>query len=310
MRLAEEGSKMKQKRVVLTTIILASICLTLGAANFISLVEAPVSTGTIKIIKNAVPDFNRKFWFEGDLKQKFVTAYSGYRFSLTDYPSKTNYKLFEDIPAGVYIVLEDEDRWWKLVDVVISGDVDGESVWTPGTSYVTIDLDPGETIVVTFVNKPKITPEWKITYLGYEILDDLNFKFTYHVQSTKKYAISYWGLYCCCLDDTVRVVDASEKYEVQDHWIKFDEGYKGDEGREVWFVLHVEYYTPCRIGDTTYYIKGAQIAMQGTITGPTCGPGNTPERSSGITGVIISMAAALGLIVATNKKFVAITVEK
>ena len=298
-----------KKALVLALTLIVGLCLLLPATNFIPSTSAQ-ETGTIKIIKNAVPDFNRKFWFSGDLRQKFSAGNMGNRISLTDYPSKTNYVLFGDIPAGEYIVVEDGDKWWKLVDVVISGDDDEGSVWTSGTNYVIIDLDPGETIEVTFVNEPKITPEWEIEYRGVEILDDLNFKFTYHVQSTKKYAISYWGLHCCCLGDTVKVVDASEEYEVLDHWIKFTEGYEGDEGREVWFVLQVEYYTPCRIGETTYYIKGAQVAKQGTITGPTCGPGNTPERSSGITGAFIPFVAALGLIAATNKKFVSITVEK
>jgi hypothetical protein len=299
-----------KKTLVLALTIIVGLCLLLPATNSIPSTSAQ-ETGTIKIIKDAVPDYNRKFWFTGDLRHKFARASVHVRkFSLIDHPSKTNYKVFKDIPAEDYIVVEEKDKWWKLVDVVISGDEDEDSVWTPGTYHVIIDLDPGETIEVTFVNKPKITPEWEITYLGYEVLDDLNIKFKYHVQSTKKYAIGYWGLHCCCLSDTISVVDASEEYEVQDHWIKFTEGYEGDEGREVWFVLHVEYYTPCRLGETTYYIKGAQIAKQGKITGPTCGPGDTSERSSGITGVMIPMAAALGLIVATNKKFVTIKVEK
>jgi hypothetical protein len=298
-----------KKTLVLTLTIIVSLCLLLPATNFIPSTSAQ-GTGTIKIIKNAVPDFNRKFWFSGGPKHQFDLNDRRNRISLTDYPSKTNYVLLEDIPAGEYVVVEDRDKWWKLVDVIISGDDDEDSVWTPGTYHVIIDLDPGETIEVTFVNEPKITPEWEIEYLGYEILDDLNIKFKYHVQSTEKYAIGYWGLYCCCLSDTIRVVDASEEYEVQDHWIKFTEEYEGDEGREVWFVLHVEYYTPCRLGETTYYIKGAQIAKQGKITGPTCGPENTPERSSGITGVMLPMATALGLIIATNKKLITITIEK
>jgi hypothetical protein len=302
MRLAEEGFQMKHKRVVLIIILLTSICFTLGTVNILPLVKAPVSTGTIKIIKDAQPDFNLKFWFTGDL---------GKKFDLTDYPSKNNEEIFENIPTGTYVVTEELDKWWKLDNVIITGDTDLGSTWTPGTNYVTIDLDPGENIEVTFVNKPKTIPAWTIEYLGHTTLDTLDIKFTYRITSTEQYAISNWQLYCCCLNDDVTVIDASEKYEVKDHWIKFDKGYSGDETRIVWFVIHLEYYTACRIGDTTYVIKGAELAKEGTTTGPTCGPGfYIPENPLGTLGAIIPLLVALGLVIASKKNMITITVEK
>ena len=70
------------------------------------------------------------------------------------------------------------------------------------------------------------------------------------------------------------------------------------------------YYTACRIGDTTYIIKGAELTTEAT-TGPTCGPGfYIPESPLGTLGAIIPLLAALGLVIASKKDIITITVEK
>jgi len=285
---------MRHKRVVLIIILLTSICFTLSIADIIPQAKAAVPTGTIKIIKDAQPDFHKKFKFSGDLG----------KFSLTDEPSKKNYELFENIPAKKYVVKEDEDHWWKVDSITWTGG----SVIKLDTNSVEIDLKAGETIEVTFVNVPKVTPGWIITG-EHELLDDLNVKFTYHVQSTEQYAISYWKLYSCCIDN-FEIVEASEEYVIEDHWIKFTEGYEGDEARDVWFIIHMEYYTACRIGPTTYYIKGAELAAEGTVVGPSHEGFYIPENPLGTLGAIIPLLAALGLIIASKKKIITIKVEK
>jgi len=71
----------------------------------------------------------------------------------------------------------------------------------------------------------------------------------------------------------------------------------------------LEYYTACRIGDTIYIIKVAELAKEGTTTGPTCGPGfYIPENPLGTLGATIPLLAALGLVIASKKNMITITV--
>jgi hypothetical protein len=52
---------------------------------------------------------------------------------------------------GTYIVTETEPAGWSLTDGNIL-DPDEESYWNPGSTSATIDLDPGESVVVIFNN--------------------------------------------------------------------------------------------------------------------------------------------------------------
>ncbi len=57
----------------------------------------------------------------------------------------------EPVCDGSYIITEIEVSGWSLTDIILV-DPDGESHCGPETTSVTIDVDPGEDIVVIFKN--------------------------------------------------------------------------------------------------------------------------------------------------------------
>ena len=156
---------------------------------------------------------------------------------------------------------------------------------------------------------------YQITFEGWKLLDDLNVKFTYNVKSGGKPSISHWELYSCCFgeDSACTIVDSSEPYELdtKKHMLKFDEGYEDYEERTVWFVIHMEYYTACGIGTIDFSVKGGKYKDDGSIDGPSCTPDFfIPENPLGTLGAIIPLLAAMGLVIASKKKIITITVEK
>ena len=70
-------------------------------------------------------------------------------FSLTD--AATLYDRGK-IEAGSYTVVEGSELWWTLENIVLNGDLDSSSTIDLVTRTVTIDVDPGEIITVTFKN--------------------------------------------------------------------------------------------------------------------------------------------------------------
>ena len=70
-------------------------------------------------------------------------------FTLSDGGSQP----FTDLVAGSYAIDEAALAGWDLANITISGDSDGGSVTT--ASGATVDLDPGENIVVTFSNRKR-----------------------------------------------------------------------------------------------------------------------------------------------------------
>jgi len=106
---------------------------------------------------------------------------------------------------------------------------------------------------------------------------------TYRVTSGRKPSLSHWVLELDEELDASIVVSASEVYEVNEdpktdvYGLKFDEGYRDTESREVSFTLDAWY----DVTDTRIAIKaGKRTAVDGTIPGPSPdeieGGGNEP----------------------------------
>jgi hypothetical protein len=55
------------------------------------------------------------------------------------------------LESGLYTIDESQLSGWSLSNISIL-DPDGQSSWTPGTSSASVDLDPGETVVVIYNN--------------------------------------------------------------------------------------------------------------------------------------------------------------
>jgi len=109
-------------------------------------VEVP-STGSITVVKDAVPDDVQVFSFTGDLGA----------FDLDDDGVGDNDAAFADQSAGLYDVTETVPAGWDLTGIDVVGDADGGSVVDLATDTVTVDLDAGEDITVTFTNKKEYT---------------------------------------------------------------------------------------------------------------------------------------------------------
>lgn len=101
------------------------------------------------------------------------------------------------------------------------------------------------------------------------------------------------------------IVDASETYELDTtkHMLKFDEGYDDYEEGTVWFKIHIIDYTDFGIGNIEFSVKGGQYTDDGSIRGPSYTPDfYIRENPLGTLSTIIPLMAALGLIIALNKK--------
>lgn len=111
----------------------------------VALKVAPPS-GTVVIVKNALPDDAQNFDFTSD-----VTGNTA--FSLDDDADGTlsNTKTMTSVPVGTYTVTEGAVSGWTLTDLTCTGD-EGDSVGNEETGVATIDLDVGETITCTYTN--------------------------------------------------------------------------------------------------------------------------------------------------------------
>ncbi len=132
----------------------SSVNLATGAATIdldpgeaITVTFTNTKRGSITVVKDAVPNDPQDFSFSGELGA----------FSLDDDsdPTLPNSQLFANLNPGVYVVTEAAALGWTLSNIVIA-DPDGGSSVDSGTGTATIDLDPGETITVTFTNT--VTP--------------------------------------------------------------------------------------------------------------------------------------------------------
>jgi hypothetical protein len=104
-------------------------------------------TGTITIIKDAIPDSPQDFEFSRSF---------GTNFSLDDDadPTLSNKATFTDLAPGTYTVTElGPPTGWQFTDLVCA-DPDGGTTVDLATRTANIDLDAGETVTCTFTNKP------------------------------------------------------------------------------------------------------------------------------------------------------------
>jgi plastocyanin len=104
--------------------------------------------GRISVTKVSLPDDPQDF--------SFTTMGAGLEaFTLDDDGVLNNpwsdSRLFTDLAPGSYTITETAVSNWDLTDLVISDPDNGSSV-NKVAGFVTIDLDPGEQIVVTFTN--------------------------------------------------------------------------------------------------------------------------------------------------------------
>ena len=98
-------------------------------------------SGTITVIKEALPQDPQDFRFSGDLGS----------FLLDDDGDSTlpDRRTFSPLEPGTYSVSEQLLAGWPLHSIVIA-DPDNQSSVDLANGKATIDLDPGENITVTF----------------------------------------------------------------------------------------------------------------------------------------------------------------
>jgi CSLREA domain-containing protein len=112
--------------------------------------NAKVTTGSITIVKDAVPNDPQDFAFTGSGPGGF--NFSG-GFSLDDDGNGTlpNSRTFSNLSSGIYMVAEAAATGWNLTGLVCADPDNGTTV-SLSTRQATIDLDVGETITCTFTN--------------------------------------------------------------------------------------------------------------------------------------------------------------
>ncbi len=103
-----------------------------------------IRRGGITVIKNAIPDGPQDFSFSGTLPV----------FSLDDDadPTLSNTALFSNLTPGSYTITEAQVVGWDLTNLQFVGDTDNGSLVNLATRTITVDVDPGENITVTFTN--------------------------------------------------------------------------------------------------------------------------------------------------------------
>ena len=105
----------------------------------------PELTGSITIVKDAIPDDPTPFEFDpsSNLQEG--------NFFLDDGGAGSNQRTFTGLAAGTYTIQEvNVPSPWQIVDLSCMGDADGDT--TTGLSLASINLDPGEHIVCTYTN--------------------------------------------------------------------------------------------------------------------------------------------------------------
>jgi hypothetical protein len=102
-------------------------------------------TGSITIIKEATPADDTPFWIS------VVYGIHGGAAPYRDPSSNTS--VINNGPAGTYSMGESVPAGWTLKDIVVQGDTDNGSVVNLAGHAVSVDLDAGENITVTFQNE-------------------------------------------------------------------------------------------------------------------------------------------------------------
>ena len=99
--------------------------------------------GSIQVTKNTVPDDKMVFTFTGS------GSIGG--FNLYDNGTQHDSQSFSNLAIDTYKITEKVPPGWILKEIQISGDADGGS--TINLPTIAVDLDVGENITVTFINK-------------------------------------------------------------------------------------------------------------------------------------------------------------
>ena len=110
----------------------------------------PIPTGRIRVVKDAQPDDEQNFAFFSQELGNFV-------LDDDSDPTLPNSRIFGNLAPGEYAVKEPPVTGWNLAGIVIS-DPDGGSSVDLAAGTATIDLDPGESITVTFINRQNQPP--------------------------------------------------------------------------------------------------------------------------------------------------------
>jgi hypothetical protein len=98
------------------------------------------TTGTISIVKEAIPEGATDFDFTSDLGA----------FTLTDDGTVANTETFLDVEPGTYDFTESVPTGWALGAIVCDEDRNADSTVDVGTATVSVVLEPGETVACTF----------------------------------------------------------------------------------------------------------------------------------------------------------------
>jgi len=123
--------------------------------------------GKVTVVKDAVPD-------DGEQDFDFTTDLNG-AFTLDDDggidPTYSNTKEFAIVYAGDYFVTEaSTPADWELTSITVTGD--GDATTDLGTRTASIHVDPGEEIIITFVNERQL--EFLKQFTGSGALDGFN----------------------------------------------------------------------------------------------------------------------------------------
>jgi hypothetical protein len=102
------------------------------------------SSGSITVITDAVPDSSQEFRFNMPGQPDFIL--------IDDETGSMKLKTFQDLSPDSYNLTEIVPEGWDRVHLDIVGDKDGGSIVDFRTGTVTIDLDAGEDVTVTFTN--------------------------------------------------------------------------------------------------------------------------------------------------------------
>lgn len=123
--------------------------------NTTTVVPPPATTGTITVIKDAVPDDVQDFGFRmrnGPFDESFTLDDDGDNAN-----ELSNNVLFADLAPGVYDLQEDGVGNWTLAELTCVNDLDSGTTIDLNARSAAIDLDGGESITCTFTNAQRNT---------------------------------------------------------------------------------------------------------------------------------------------------------
>lgn len=111
--------------------------------------EKPPETGTITIVKNAEPATTTPFTY----------TYSPNPYPIGDFTlhptTGTDSTTFTSIPAGTYVWTEQTVTGWDIKSITCQDSKTWNSTSDPVTGVITVNLEAGETVTCTYVNRQR-----------------------------------------------------------------------------------------------------------------------------------------------------------